>query len=366
MVRRRRPVDLVARAAGLVLVLAAGGAGGPVADGGATASAGGTGARRPAGPPSVERLLAGHRPLNIAHAGGDQAHPHSTPFAFAEAVRDGADVLELDVQLTGDGVLVVQHDETVDRTTEATGPVVDRTLAELQALDNAHWWSRCWPCRDRPPEAYAHRGVRTGAVPPPAGYVPDDFAVPTFRQIAERFPDLPLDVEIKGGVHGDPLEVARVLADELVALDRVDSSVVVSFDSAVVQAFHEMAPDVAVSPGLQDMAAWIGGQPLPDHHHLVQIPPSMGGVPILSRALVERAHAEGLDVWVWATGAHEEQARAYRDWLALGVDGVIAGRPAEMTAARCTTADPRADRAAGAGRREARWRPHDRGCATGR
>jgi glycerophosphoryl diester phosphodiesterase len=287
------------------------------------------------GPPTLEELVAADRPLNIAHGGGDQAHPHSTAFGFAESVLEGADVLELDVQLTGDGVLVVHHDETVDRTTEATGPVVERTLAELRALDAAHWWSRCWPCRDRPAGEYSYRGIRTGERPPPAGYIPDDFAVPTFRQIATRFPDLPLDIEIKGGQHVDPAEVAQVLAAELRELDRVESSVVVSFDSAVIQEFHALAPEVAVSPGLQELTAWlVGGQPLAGHYSVIQIPPMSGGVPVLSAEVVERAHTEGLDVWVWAARAAEEQAQVYLDWLGLGVDGVIAGRPAEMTAAR--------------------------------
>jgi glycerophosphoryl diester phosphodiesterase len=381
MRRRRSHAALVAVMAGLAVLLAACGPGagpGPDESAGAAsaadAAAGRAAGRRPTAPPSIDRLLAGHRPLNIAHAGGDQAHPHSTPFAYAEAVRDGADVLELDVQLTADGVLVVHHDETVDRTTEATGPVVGRTLAELQALDAAHWWSRCWACRDRPAADYVYRGIRTGAVPPPAGYDPDDFAVPTFRQIAERFPELPFDIEMKGGQHVDPLEVARVLADELVALDRVASSVVVSFDSAVVQAFHALAPDVAVSPGLQEVAAWLqAGHALPDHYRVLQVPPSMGGVPVLSRALVERAHAEGLDVWVWAADAAEEQARTYRDWLALGVDGVIAGRPAEMTAARCTATPTDVGAAAArrgsdrhAGDRGHDRRGDDRGCAARR
>ena len=297
----------------------------------------------PEGPPPIEALLTAGRPLNIAHAGGDQAHPHSTPFAFAESVLEGADVLELDVQLTGDGVLVVHHDETVDRTTEATGPVVDRSLAELQALDAAHWWSRCWACRDRPEEEYTYRGVRTGHRPPPAGYTADDFAVPTFREVATRFDELPLDIEIKGGAHVDPHEVARVLAAELRELDRVASSIVVSFDSAVVQHLHALLPEVAVSPGAQELTAWLlEGVPLADHHTVIQIPPTVGEVTVLSPEVVRRAHAEGLDVWVWAADADEESARVYRDWLHLGVDGVIAGRPAEMTAARWRVEQERA------------------------
>lgn len=287
------------------------------------------------GPPTIGELLASDRALNVAHAGGDQAHPHGTPFAFAESVLEGADVLELDVQLSADGVLVVHHDETVDRTTEATGPLVERSLTELQALDAAYWWSRCWPCRDRAASEYPYRGIRTGERAPPAGYTPADFAVPTFGQIATRFAELPLDIEIKGGEHIDPVEVARVLAGELRELDRLASSVVVSFDSAVIQEFHRMAPEVAVSPGLQELTAWmLGDEPLAEHYSLIQIPPTSGGLPVLSAELVERAHAEGLDVWVWAASAEEEQARVYRDWLDLGVDGVIAGRPAEMTAAR--------------------------------
>lgn len=291
---------------------------------------------RPAssGPPTIEELLAGDRPLTIAHGGGDQAHPHSTPFAYAESVLEGVDVLELDVQLTADGVLVVHHDETVDRTTEASGPVAERTLADLQALDAAHRWSPCSSCPEQNRDEYPYRGVRTGARPPPAGYTSDDFAVPTLRQIATRFPDVPLDIEIKGGRHVDPVEVARALALELRALGRLESSVVVSFDSAVVQELHSLAPEVAVSPGLQELARWLlDGEPLAEHYSVIQIPPRMDGVPVLSAEVVERAHAEGLDVWVWAASPDQEQARTYRDWLDLGVDGVIAGRPAELTVA---------------------------------
>ena len=59
----------------------------------------------------------------IAHAGGDQDYPHSTIYAYSQSAAAGADILELDVMMTADGALVVQHDDTVDRTTEATGPV---------------------------------------------------------------------------------------------------------------------------------------------------------------------------------------------------------------------------------------------------
>ena len=66
----------------------------------------------------------------------------------------------------------------------------------------------------------------------------------------------------------------------------------------------------------------------------MQIPPTWAGVPVLGEQVVQRAHAQGVEVWVWATSDEEERAAVYRNWLDLGVDGVIAGRPAEMTLAR--------------------------------
>jgi glycerophosphoryl diester phosphodiesterase len=69
------------------------------------------------------------RPLVIAHQGGDGERPSNTLLAFAYAVGIGADVLDLDIHSTRDGVLVVIHDDTVDRTTDGTGRVLDFTFA---------------------------------------------------------------------------------------------------------------------------------------------------------------------------------------------------------------------------------------------
>jgi glycerophosphoryl diester phosphodiesterase len=285
--------------------------------------------------PSIRSIIDRGAVLNLAHAGGDQAAPHSTPYAFAEAVLAGADVLELDVQLTADGVLVVQHDDTVDKTTEATGPVAALTLAEIQALDNAYWFSpNCWPCQDRPVEEYVYRGVRTGDAEPPSGYTADDFRVPTFREIATRFATLPLDIEIKG-TFPDAVAVAEQLAAELVELGREDSVVVVSFDDQVVDAFHEVAPDVAVSPGLGRLTDWfLNGARLEPDFEILQLPPFQGEIAVVTPETVERIHAEGRVVWVWPNdAASQENAAFYRTLIADGVDGVIAGRPADMTAA---------------------------------
>ncbi|MEA2572975.1 MAG: glycerophosphoryl diester phosphodiesterase [Chloroflexia bacterium] len=74
-------------------------------------------------------------PLLIAHRGGSLEVPENTMAAFRHAIDVGMRMVELDVQMTRDGELVVIHDETVDRTTNGIGPVGSFTLEELQRLD---------------------------------------------------------------------------------------------------------------------------------------------------------------------------------------------------------------------------------------
>jgi len=281
--------------------------------------------------PTIDALLAAGRPIALAHAGGDNAYPHSTPFAFASAVQVGTDVLDLDVQLTNDGVLVVQHDETVDRTTNGTGRVADKTYAELRALDNAHWWTARCTCTGRPEAEYALRGVRTGARPAPAGATPDDFVIATFDEIARRFPNKPLNIEIKGTPPG-ALVTVDVLADALRRLNRESSSVVTSFNDDVVEAFRRKAPTVALSPGLQASARFVlAGEVVPGFR-IYQLPPSFSGLPVVNAELIARMKRAGLVLWLWPNGTGED-VEGYRAWLAMGVDGINAADPPALARA---------------------------------
>ncbi len=288
-------------------------------------------------------LLALERPLVIAHAGGDQDYPHSTIYAYTQSALAGADVLELDVQLTADGVLIVQHDDTVDRTTGTTGQVSALTLQEIQALDSAYWFApRYWGDQTRPDEEYIYRGVRTGAVAPPEGYEPDDFRVATFREIAERFEDHVLNIEIKiqSGPDGeaDPatgVAAAEVLAAEIAELGREDSVIVASFDDDVVSAFSELAPDVAVTPGESSLLGWFTNtSDLDASIAVLQVPYFYLGLQVVNADTVARVHQEGREVWVWFSGTEViENQDFYSEVLALGVDGLVAGRPTEAVAA---------------------------------
>lgn len=282
---------------------------------------------------TIDELVAIETPLVMAHAGGENAHPHSTPYAFADSAAAGVDILDMDVQLTADGILVVQHDDTVDRTTNATGRVDSYTYAQLAEFDNAYWFTATCTCADQPEDAYIQRGMRTGERPPLPGYEPDDFVIPRFRDIAGRFPELPLNIEIKGS--GEPaLRAARVLADELAELGRLDSTVVVSFDDTIVEAFHQMAPTVEVSPGQGLLTAWVLSRtPLPDYMRVLQPPDVFGDVDVLANNLVADSHAAGYEIWVWPNSGRETETTAgYERLLALGIDAINAADPAVAAA----------------------------------
>lgn len=277
---------------------------------------------------TIEEVLALDRPVVLAHAGGENAHPHSTPFAYGESVTAGVDILDFDVRLTGDGVLVVHHDEDVDRTTDGTGLVSEMTYEELHDLDAAYWFTPdCSACEDQPADEYVFRGIRTGDVEPPEGYEPDDFAVTSFEEIIEKYPDHPLNVEIKGSYPAD-VPAAEELARILTEAGRLDQAVVTAFDDDLAEAFSEAAPTVEITAGLEAMTAYVlGGQPLGEDREIVQIPPEYEGIELVTADFVKRAHGDGLVMWVWPNSREWENAQGYDRLFDLGVDGINAADP---------------------------------------
>src|SRR5215218_5850424 len=134
------------------------------------------------------------RVLNIAHQGGEDEFPSNTLYAFRKAIRAGADMLELDVGVTSDDQIVVMHDTSVDRTTNGTGLISEKTLEEI-------------------------RGLATGERRPPKGFKAADFRVPTLRSVLRAFPNTPINIEVKGRTKEEEAAEyvynAEVLAREL-------------------------------------------------------------------------------------------------------------------------------------------------------
>jgi glycerophosphoryl diester phosphodiesterase len=99
------------------------------------------------------------RPLVFAHRGASAAFAEHTRAAYLQALADGADGVECDVHLTRDQHVVLLHDANLDRTSDGTGPVAERTLRELRHLDFSSWKGV------RIPEAYGARSAQFLTLP---------------------------------------------------------------------------------------------------------------------------------------------------------------------------------------------------------
>ena len=286
------------------------------------------------------------RVLAYGHQGGAREAPSSTLYAFRHATERGVDALEMDVHATADGVLVVCHDATVDRTCNAGGSIAAMTLAEVRELDNAYWWI--------PDEVVDHDPARQESDYPLRGQAPTraDLRIATLDEVLAAFPSTFLNLDIKQTAPAvDSYE--RHLAAILREHGRVDDVIVASFNDLATERFHVESPEVHTSAGTLATAEFIravqSGEALPawtcdgpgggPRHVALQVPPAYGEVTIVSAGFVEAAHGCGIAVHVWTIDDGAEVERL----VGLGVDGVMSDRPTMVVdvltrigAPRCT------------------------------
>ncbi len=102
----------------------------------------------------------------------------------------------------------------------------------------------------------------------------------------------------------------------------------------MIASVASIAPDVEVSPGLAATAAFVvDGTPLPDGQRILQLPPEFDGTDLLTPEIVGAAHDAGYVIWVWPNDRALENAAAYADLLARGVDGLNVNDPPAGVAA---------------------------------
>ena len=157
------------------------------------------------------------RPYVMAHRGNRALLPENTLPAFQRALDDGADILETDLHLTADGVFVCIHDSTLERTTDGSGPVATRTLAEIKQFNAAKGWSGLAPLQ-----------------------------IPTLAELAAILPaDRALALELKTDRFLEE-PVCQQLASELAQYGIRQRCVVLSFSLARIQAVKAAAADIPI------------------------------------------------------------------------------------------------------------------------
>ncbi|GAP64351.1 glycerophosphoryl diester phosphodiesterase [Ardenticatena maritima] len=235
------------------------------------------------------------RPLILAHRGAQRVAPENTLPAFLAAIAQGADGIELDVQRTADGVLVVAHDENLGRTISGTPSerVARLTWAELQQRDAGGWFGETW--RGTPP--------------------------PSLDDVFDALPDTVfVNIELKRTTWAsDGLE--KTALHFLQRRNLWHRVIVSSFNPTVLARLRLAAPHLKVgllyAPDLPLplRRAWARHllQPAALHPHLSQVTPEM----------VARAHRRGQQVNVWTVNDPGE----IRRMAMLGVDAIITDVP---------------------------------------
>lgn len=242
-------------------------------------------------------------PVVYAHRGGAALRPENTIAAFDHGFACGAEGIEFDVHLSSDDVVVVHHDDTLERTTSGRGPVRAHTAVQLAAVDAGYNFSDG-------AGTFPYRGQGIG--------------VPTLREVLARYPSAELIVELK--VAGRRL--AERVVDEVRRADALRRVSVGSFYSDALHAVRQYEPTLRTGATKEETRwalyrSWaglnIGSTPFTEF----QVPVWAGLTPIVTRRFVAAAHRAGVAVKVWTINDEAEMRRLMR----LGVDALITDRP---------------------------------------
>jgi glycerophosphoryl diester phosphodiesterase len=234
------------------------------------------------------------RLIRIAHRGASGIYPENTRIAFQKAIDAGADMIELDCQLSYDGHIVVFHDEALSRIAKTRGTMGGRTLEQLKKLDIGSWRNKIY-CGER---------------------------VQTLEEVM-TFVDgrASLCIDIKEFAQS-PTGIELKLLFTITHFDCLDRVVLSSFDYNCLRRVRELAPEARI--GL------IYGAP-------VREDPIAAGIELRARSIhvqkelasrdfLSRAWAEGFDVYVWTLNSPADIEK----FTALGVQGIFSDYPERL------------------------------------
>ena len=241
----------------------------------------------------------------IGHRGAAAFAPENTLPSFEHAMRVGADAVELDLHRSADGRLMVIHDPSLDRLTEGTGPVEERTLDELRAFDAGYRFTTDHG------KTFPFRGTGVG--------------IPTLEEVLELLGDLPVVAEIKSAAAGHELGAWLQRSRNRGDRERI---LVGGFEREEVEPASRRARwHCAYQDELRTYVllgkVGLGRRFAPAGCAAAMLPERQGMLRIVTPRFVRRAHADGMGVFVWTVNRADDMRRLL-DW---GVDGLVSDAP---------------------------------------
>ena len=237
--------------------------------------------------------------MAIAHRGASSYAPENTFAAFDLAIVMGARHIELDVHLTSDGHVVVIHDDTVDRTTDGSGPVTNHTLAALQTLDAGSWLR------------HEFTGER----------------IPTFDDVLDRYKGR---VHVHTEIKGQSAHLSQRTVDLVRKHGMIREVTITSFQYARLEETRAYAPELTTGWLVADVTDAVIAQGRAVG--VRQICPRANRV---TPELVRRLHGEGFVVRAWGVASED----LMRQVVHAGADGMTVNFPDKLIAYLATTTD---------------------------
>jgi glycerophosphoryl diester phosphodiesterase len=248
------------------------------------------------------------RPV-IGHRGNRAYAPENTIESFAQAVAAGADAIELDVHVSGDGVAVVFNDPQVRRTTDGDGDIARTTFDDLRKLDAGARFTNDGG------KTYPYRGL--------------GHRIPSLQEVLEAFPATPTLIEIKTA---SAAQATRKVIEAAQAEQRV---LVDAMDPAALRPFADSAIPIGASRAdvIRLMTELIFRRPItPFDYSALCVPLNYNGIPIPVRRFARVAPEENCVVHVWTVN----DTKVATDLWLSGIAGIISDDPAAMLRARGT------------------------------
>jgi glycerophosphoryl diester phosphodiesterase len=254
------------------------------------------------------------KPRIIGHRGAAGEAPENTLPSFQRALDDGAGFVELDVHGTADGVVVIIHDKTVNRTTDGHGRVDELSLREIKRFDAGYRFTKDGG------RTYPYRGQR--------------IEIPTLAELFSSLPQIRAIIEIK---QSNPPIVKKVI--EIVRNACKERDVLLATENDEIMAEIRAAledSDTPIATGFcyGEVAAFIAwlergcAERYRPPGQAMQLPCEFGGRTLISAQTVAAAHALGVEMFVWTINDPAEMDRL----LGLGVDGIIIDYPGRLRA----------------------------------
>ncbi|MBI3016224.1 MAG: glycerophosphodiester phosphodiesterase [Candidatus Tectomicrobia bacterium] len=255
-------------------------------------------------------FFSGPKPRIFGHRGAMGEYSENTLLSFERALDSGATCLETDIHASRDGRLVLLHDETLERTTNGCGPLKQCTLAELKSLDAGYGFS--------PDGGKSHPFRGAG------------LRIPTLEEFFSRFPGVKVTLEIK---QAEP-PIEQPLLDLVARMGRLKDVLIASEVDVIMKRVRRLGLDVATSFSAVEVAVFVeemkepASAPPPAPGQALQVPPTWGGVPLVTESFVSAAHGRAVEVHVWTVNEVAEMKRL----LDLGVDGIMTDFPGRLKA----------------------------------